>query len=167
MVVPIGPLYVQDDVTVRIFLLPDQDLPLGVAGTVGRGGKTIKYNGVKGKCISFVTVPAYAPAMRCALSTLKVRCSPLSSYALAMRCPVLAYCMVLRACYGMSGTDMAQAILLRACYVMSGTDYLLAKDQIDEAYKDRRHHRFSDEYSILLGLTDCTYAEAIRLDGLQ
>eukprot|EP00961_Rhodomonas_salina_P256409 3465224-Rhodomonas_salina.4 len=47
-----------------------------------------------------------------------------------MRCPVPTWRMRLRACYAMSGTEIAypvpcpvnSAIRLRACYAISGTD---------------------------------------------
>eukprot|EP00961_Rhodomonas_salina_P297851 3937559-Rhodomonas_salina.1 len=51
-------------------------------------------------------------------------CARISAYAPAMRCPVLGWRMMLRACYAMSGTEIAYsgAVGLRAYCVMSGTD---------------------------------------------
>eukprot|EP00961_Rhodomonas_salina_P075047 1007711-Rhodomonas_salina.2 len=48
---------------------------------------------------------------------------PLSAYALAMRCPVLIWRILLRARTTIHGTALAYgAICLRACYAMSGTE---------------------------------------------
>eukprot|EP00961_Rhodomonas_salina_P268296 3625815-Rhodomonas_salina.2 len=46
----------------------------------------------------------------------KVLC-PVSSYALAMRCPVLTLCIILRACYALPGTDLAYRPMRLLCDV--------------------------------------------------
>eukprot|EP00961_Rhodomonas_salina_P302134 3940735-Rhodomonas_salina.5 len=44
-----------------------------------------------------------------------------SPYARATRCPVLTYCITLRACYAMSGTDIAYQVLSDSLRHRDGT----------------------------------------------
>eukprot|EP00961_Rhodomonas_salina_P303724 3941344-Rhodomonas_salina.2 len=73
----------------------------------------------------YATIREYARNTRCPVLTERIWPSP---YARAMRCPVLTarvpgrQYVRIRGCERMAARKVATAICLRACYAMSGTD---------------------------------------------
>eukprot|EP00961_Rhodomonas_salina_P249755 3375935-Rhodomonas_salina.6 len=101
--------------------------------------------------------PAYEPTRK-GIRYGAIRSTALSAYAMAMRCPVLTWRVVIAA-YAMSGASggvsagqIPYAVRLRACYAMLGTDIPFGHSRLRACYAmsgtDMAHGATSSAYTL-------------------